>query len=158
MTMVVGRKRTRQDKYLIIIGTARLRLDDRSVAIKTVGMVNDTLFTMVGMSAAAMAFLSFRAAGFGTADMLGMNVLTGQALNEGSHKASSASAACVHIKTYDTHRVPYSKQHCHDLYEHITHHCLQNYKNYAHIITIFSKNFFETVFISTFGFLLKNGT
>ena len=85
------RNSTCQRKHLIITWTARLRLHAWMIIRIAVTMRMRTAWTFGAM-------------------MLRMHVLTSKAFYKSHDEALAASAAGVHAKTYDTHRVPYYQQ------------------------------------------------
>ena len=60
--------------------------------------------------------------------MFRMNIITCRASYDRSHITFPASAACVHIKAYDTQGVPYHQQYRCQACEEILHTDLQRYK------------------------------
>lgn len=75
----------------------------------------------------AMSIMMMRAA-IMLMSMFGMNLLACHLLIEGHYKALSATAACMHTETDDTHKVPSDQQSCKNLCNQAFHSNLQNYK------------------------------
>lgn len=74
------------------------------------------------------AAMFVRTAGILGASVFRMDILTAEAFDEGNHKTPAAAAAGMHVKTYDTHRVPYDQQQCGNLCKQSFHLNLQSYK------------------------------
>jgi hypothetical protein len=89
--LIIIRQSTGQSKHLIIIRAAGLRLN---------ALLSSDITAAVLMLAACTPVTM----------MLRMDILALETLDESDHKTLSASAACMHTKTYDTQRVTYHKQ------------------------------------------------
>ena len=57
-----------------------------------------------------------------------MNILTCKSTGQSRYKCLTASGTGMHVKTYDTQRVPYHQQSCRHISENILHSNLQRYK------------------------------
>lgn len=96
---------TRKKNHLKVVSTTRLPVKFRSLGV---------------MRMAAVAA--------GTDMLFRMDVLTVESACHRGDVGLSAAAACMHIKPYDTQRVPYHKQHRRHRCTDILHTNLQRYK------------------------------
>ena len=107
---IVFRTATGKDYNLIGIRAACLQID-RFLRIRSVMTTAIRFLMRAGSLLMAAQGLVVRTCWFfmmsPAAMMLRMDVRTGHAFSESRHKGTAGTLAGVHVKTYDTHAVPY---------------------------------------------------
>lgn len=107
MTAVIIRTVAGQEKYLNIILTAVLFPYRCSIIMPM------CICTMTASAAMTDCF--------STALMLRMNIFAIRTFQNSHDKTLPALHACMHIKAYDTHAVPYDHKHCGYFHRNISH-------------------------------------